>query len=291
MALSFVELVAVYTQPDRAAGRGQKRRASPIKCLALEQGLMVCQPQSFNDPAVIEQLGEFNADLMLVVAYGLLLPASVLQLPRLGCVNVHASLLPRWRGAAPIQRAIAAGDQTSGITLMQMQPRLDSGAILVQSAIAITDQESGGSLHDKLSLLGGEMISRSLRQIGAQSLEAVEQDERLVTYASKLSKCESALDWRQSALSLERKVRAFNPLPMCTATLGDMTLRIIQASHIVSPNSGKIGQVVRADNSGVVVQSGHGQLNLQVLQKPGGKVLAVADFLNGLPITVGSVFS
>lgn len=290
IALPSVELVAVYTQPDRPAGRGRKLHESPIKCLATKRGLIVCQPESFKQSVVIEHFATLNADLMVVVAYGLLLPAAVLQIPRLGCVNIHASLLPRWRGAAPIQRAIEAGDQTTGLTLMQMQPRLDSGAVLAQSAIDIDGQETAGSLHDKLSVLGGQLLNSRWNEICRQTLEPVAQDDRLVTYAKKLSKTESALDWTHSAVNLERKVRAFNPVPMTTAKLGEMTIRIIKARHLNEQNSGRIGQVQSADNNGVLVQTGCGQLNVEVLQKPGGKALAVADFLNGLPITKGMMF-
>ncbi len=293
IVMSSVELVAVYTQPDRPAGRGKKQHESSVKCLAKKHGLTVFQPESFKQPAVIEQLMALHADLMVVIAYGLLLPSIVLQIPRLGCVNVHASLLPRWRGAAPIQRAIEAGDRTTGITLMQMQTRLDSGAILAQSAIDIAYQETAGSLHDKLALLGGNLLNRQWHEICHQSLAALDQDEQRVTYAHKLNKAESALDWTQSAVNLERKVRAFNPVPMATAKLGDMTLRIIKAHHVgeqEGQNDGEIGQVISADRNGVVIQTGNGRLNLDMLQKPGGKALAVGDFLNGLPITKGMVF-
>lgn len=290
LALPSVELAAVYTQPDRPAGRGKRLHQSPIKCLATKRGLTVCQPESFKLPAVIAHFATLNADLMVVVAYGLLLPAAVLQIPRLGCVNVHASLLPRWRGAAPIQRAIEVGDRMTGITLMQMQPRLDSGAVLAQSVTEIDNQETAGSLHDKLSILGGQLLHSQWNEICQQTLESVTQDDRLVTYANKLSKTEAALNWTHSAVNLERKVRAFNPAPMSTAKLGEMTLRIIKARHVNEQNSGRIGQVIRADGDGVVIQTGQGQLNVEVLQKPGGKALAVADFLNGLSITKGMVF-
>ena len=286
----FVEVVGVYTQPDRPAGRGKKRHESAVKSCAEKQGLTVYQPESVKGQAVIEHLGALNADLMLVTAYGLLLPTAVLEIPRLGCVNVHASLLPRWRGAAPIQRAIEAGDRTTGITLIQMQLALDSGPILAQSQIDISESETGGALHDKLSALSGELLENKLSKICDQSLEPVAQDNALATYANKLSKAESKLDWSQSAKNLQQKVRAFNPWPMTTTKLGEMTIRIIKASHINSQSKGKIGQVLSADNGGVVVQTGQGQLNVEVLQKPGGKTLAVADFLNGMSITKGMVF-
>ncbi len=286
----FVEVVGVYTQPDRAAGRGKKIQQSPVKSFAEKQGLTVYQPESVKGPAVIEHLGGLNADLMLVIAYGLLLTTAVLEIPRLGCVNVHASLLPRWRGAAPVQRAIEAGDRTTGITLMQMQLALDGGPILAQSQIDISESETGGTLHDKLSALGAALLKNKLSKICDQSLEPVAQDNALATYANKLGKAESKLDWSQSAKNLQQKVRAFNPWPMATTKLDEMTLRIIKASHINCQGNGKIGQVLSADNDGVVVQTGQGQLNVEVLQKPGGKVLAVADFLNGMPITKGMVF-
>lgn len=290
----FVEVVGVYTQPDRGAGRGKKQHQSPLKSYAVKQGLTVYQPESVKQPTAIQQLGELNADLMLVVAYGLLLPAAVLALPRLGCVNVHASLLPRWRGAAPIQRSIEAGDRSTGITLMQIQLALDSGPILAQTQIDIGESETSGTLHDRLATLGGQLIRDKLSQIRAQSLAPIVQDNALATYANKLSKAEAKLDWSESAQQLDRKVRAFNPLPMATTKLGELTLRIIKASHIDShinnQNDTTIGQVINADNKGVVVQTGHGQLKLEMLQKPGGKAMPVADFLNGMSITKGMVF-
>ncbi len=285
-----VELVGVYTQPDRPAGRGKKLHKSPIKALAEKRGLAVIQPDTFKDQDVIRHFEILGVDLMVVVAYGLLLPGTVLDTPRLGCVNVHASLLPRWRGAAPIQRAIEAGDHKTGVTLMRMQIELDSGPVLAQSEIDIGDDETGGSLHQKLSILGGEMIRDRIADFDAQILQPQPQDSKRVTYAKKLSKDEATLDWRQNGENLERKVRAFNPWPMATASLAGTILRVVKASYRNHRAGGMPGEVLDANKSGISVQTGDGQLNLEVLQKPGGRALAVADLLNGMTITRGMVF-
>jgi methionyl-tRNA formyltransferase len=287
---SFIDLAGVFTQPDRPAGRGKKRHKSAVKIAAEALGLRVFQPASFSSSEITAQIEELNVDLMVVTAYGLLLPGSVLDSIRLGCVNVHASLLPRWRGAAPIQRAIEAGDQKTGITLMQMQVELDSGPILAQSEIEISENETGGSLHRKLATLGGELLGDRISDISEQRLQPEPQDSELVTYARKLRKAESALDWRQSAQLLERKVRALNPWPMATASLSGTTLRVLSSSYREDPVAGMAGEVLNADKTGVLVQTGDGQLNLEVLQKPGGRALTAAEYLNGTKISGGMVF-
>ena len=287
---SFIDLVGVYTQPDRPAGRGKKLQKSPIKIAAEARDLPVFQPRSFRSSEFSAQLEALNVDLMVVTAYGLLLPGSVLDSIRLGCVNVHASLLPRWRGAAPIQRAIEAGDLKTGITLMQMQVELDSGPILAQSEIAISEDETSGSLHQKLSTLGGELLKERIGDISSQKLKPEPQDSKLVTYAKKLSKSESALDWRQSAQRMERKIRAFNPWPITTASLSGTTLRVLASSYRDGPAEGVAGEVLNADKTGVLVQTGDGQINLEVLQKPGGRAMTVAEYLNGTKISSGTVF-
>ncbi len=225
-----VELVGVYTQPDRPAGRGKKPRPSRIKQFARAHGAAVFQPESFADEATLDALRRLRPELMVVVAYGLLLPAAVLAIPALGCVNLHASLLPRWRGAAPIQRALEAGDATTGVSLMQMEPGLDRGPLLAASSIPIQPDDTGGSLHDRLARLAGELLAANLSALAAQTLAATPQDESLTCYAHKLQKAEAVLDWRLSAVALERKVRAFNPRPMARAKLGGVWLKVLQAT-------------------------------------------------------------
>jgi methionyl-tRNA formyltransferase len=285
-----VEVVGVYTQPDRPAGRGKKLQTSPVKALASARGIAVYQPQSFREHETILQFAELEPELMVVVAYGLLLPQAVLEIPKSGCINVHASLLPRWRGAAPIQRCIEAGDSTTGVTLMKMQLALDSGPILAQSKTKIGEAESAGSLHDRLAVIGGELLAHSLPDLQNSLLEAVAQNPAQVTYASKLSKLESNIQWSQSALSLYRKIRAFNPWPVATTELGDIRLRVLKASVIDANKTARPGEVVEVNRNGIQVQTSVGILNLEVLQKPGGKALTVLDFLNGMPVSAGMVF-
>ncbi len=224
------EVVAVYTQPDRPAGRGRKLTPSPVKQLAQGHGLPVYQPASLKDADAQAELAALNADVMVVVAYGLLLPQAVLDTPRLGCINVHASLLPRWRGAAPIQRAIEAGDSASGVTIMQMDAGLDTGAMLYEVRTPITSRTTGGDLHDRLAIQGANALVNVLDQLDSDSLEATPQPEEGVTYAAKLSKAEAELDFTQSAEQLARKIRAFNPWPVAWCTLGNDRLRLLMAS-------------------------------------------------------------
>ncbi len=283
-------IVAVYTQPDRPAGRGKQLRASPIKQRALEAGIPVEQPASLKKADAKRKLRSYVADLMVVVAYGLILPQSVLQMPRLGCMNVHASLLPRWRGAAPIQRAIEAGDTETGITLMQMDVGLDTGDMLAVKRTSITPEETGGSLHDRLAQMGGACLAENLSAILAQSLPAHPQDDALATYAHKLDKSETRLDWKQPAAALANKVRAFNPWPVATAQLGKKILRLQAATASDGGSTAQPGEVVEVNNQGISVQTGNGLLWLQQLQKPGGKSLPAAQFLNGFPVRVGDHF-
>ena len=292
-----VSLVAVYTQPDRRAGRGKKLQASPVKQLALSHDLPVFQPQTLGESNVIAQLAGLSPDLMVVTAYGLLLPREVLEIPRLGCVNLHASLLPRWRGAAPIQRAIEAGDVTTGITLMQMETQLDAGPMLAQSHLDIAEDETAGTLHDKLAELAGELLKQNLDCIAAENLVPETQDLQQVTYAVKLSKSESPLVWNRSAAELERKIRALYPWPVATMRMEDAVLRVIRASKISTREkninfdmkSQVPGTVVSSDAGGILVVTGLGCLNIEVLQKPGGKPLSVDQFINGTPVPVGTV--
>ncbi|MCY3768938.1 MAG: methionyl-tRNA formyltransferase [Gammaproteobacteria bacterium] len=285
-----VKIVAVYTQPDRRAGRGKKPATSPVKNLAGQLGLPVFQPESLQDTGAQEQLRALRPDLVLVVAYGLILPAAVLETPRLGCLNIHASLLPRWRGAAPVQRAIEHGDTRTGVTLMQLQPQLDSGPVLAQREIRIGSEETGGMLQDRLARLGARLIEDTLEDVERKQLVPEPQDPLQATYAAKLTKAESGLDWGRDAQHLERKIRAFNPWPVATARICGLTLRIHKACGGPRGGRARCGRILRADKQGILVQAGGGTLNLEILQKPGGRPLAAADLLNGMPLQPGMVF-
>lgn len=278
-------IVAVYTQPDRPAGRGKKLLASPVKQLAERHDIPVYQPQSLRDPAAQEELAALNADVMVVVAYGLILPQSVLDTPRLGCVNVHASLLPRWRGAAPIQRAIEAGDAESGVAIMQMEAGLDTGPVLVERRCAITSRDTGGSLHDKLAELGAPALLEALQQLAGGSAQPQVQDDTLANYAGKISKEEALLDWQQPAADLERKIRAFNPFPVCWTTYSDnkgaQRLRVFSARLERGCHSDVPGTILGADAEGILVACGREALRLQILQLPGKKALPVEEILKG----------
>ena len=272
------QIVAVYTQPDRPAGRGQKLMPSPVKQLALQHGIAVYQPQTLRDPAAQAELAALRPDLMVVVAYGLILPQVVLDTPRLGCINSHASLLPRWRGAAPIQRAIEAGDASSGVTVMQMEAGLDTGPMLLKVTTTITAEDTGGSLHDRLATLGSQAVVEAVTRLAAGELRGEVQDDSLATYAHKLNKDEARLDWSRPAVELERLVRAFNPWPICHSTLNGEALKIHAAQ--LGEGQGTPGSVLAADKSGLTVACGEGALRLTRLQLPGGKPLSFADLYN-----------
>jgi methionyl-tRNA formyltransferase len=272
-------VVAVYTQPDRAAGRGRKVSPSPVKQLALQHHIPVYQPVRLTTRDDQLELAALEADLMIVVAYGLILPQAVLNLPRLGCVNLHASLLPRWRGAAPIQRAILAGDSESGVCLMRMEAGLDSGPVLAEVRTDIAADDTAGSLHDRLSQLAAELLAAHLDDLELGVLAPTPQDESLVTYARKLDKSEAAINWQLDAMQLERQVRAFNPWPVAQAKYQGQALRIWSANAIDGGN-GEPGRVVNAGRQGIDVVCGRGCLRLVTVQLPGGKPLNAADFLN-----------
>lgn len=272
------QIVAVYTQPDRPAGRGQKLMPSPVKQLALQHGIAVYQPQTLRDPAAQAELAALAPDLMVVVAYGLILPQVVLDTPRLGCINSHASLLPRWRGAAPIQRAIEAGDASSGVTVMQMEAGLDTGPMLLKMTTTITAEDTGGSLHDRLAQLGSAAVVEAVTKLAAGELRGEVQDDSLATYAHKLNKDEARLDWSRPAVELERLVRAFNPWPICHSTLNGEVLKVHAAQ--LGEGQGAPGSVLAADRSGLTVACGEGALRLTRLQLPGGKPLSFADLYN-----------
>ncbi len=279
---------AVLTQPDRPSGRGRRLTASPVKQLAQQAGIAVLQPRSLRDEEIQAQLADRRPDIMIVVAYGLILPQAVLDIPHLGCWNIHASLLPRWRGAAPIQRAILAGDEQTGVCIMQMEAGLDTGPVLLSEALSIGGDETAGELHDRLADLGARLLLQAIAQ--PDELVPQPQPAQGVTYADKLSKAEAALDWSKPAVELARQVRAFNPWPVATAQLrsGDqpLALRVWQAQ--AWPGAAPPGLVRRANANGIEVGTGDGVLRLTVVQKPGGKAMPVAQFLNATRIDVGS---
>jgi methionyl-tRNA formyltransferase len=272
------EIVAVYTQPDRPAGRGQKLMPSPVKQLALENNIPVLQPPTLRDPAAQAELAGLNADLMVVVAYGLILPQVVLDTPRLGCINSHASLLPRWRGAAPIQRAVQAGDAESGVTVMQMEAGLDTGPMLLKVSTAITSEDTGGSLHDRLAELGPPAVLQAIEGLAAGTLKGEVQNNDLATYAHKLNKDEARIDWSRPAVELERLIRAFNPWPICHSTLNGEALKVLAAQPADGHRAP--GEILSASRDGLIVACGEGALRLTRLQLPGGKALNFADLLN-----------
>jgi len=276
------EVIGVYTQPDRPAGRGRRLQMSPVKTLALDRGLAVYQPERLkDDPEAIEQLRKLGADLMVVVAYGLRLPSAVLEAPRLGCVNVHASLLPRWRGAAPIQRAILAGDTETGVCIMRMEAGLDTGPVFHRIATPIERHETGGTLHDRLAELGARALLEALPTIVAGSPAPEPQDETQATYAHKLSKDEARIDWNTPAEAIERQVRAFNPWPVAQTTLEGATLRIWTAeAEGDASDSLPPGTVIGADRTGIRVATGSGALRITCLQPAGKRPMSAADYLN-----------
>ena len=273
-------VIACYTQPDRPAGRGRKLTPSPVKALAQEQDIPVYQPLNFKQAEDVDQLAALGADLMVVVAYGLILPKSVLDAPRLGCINVHASILPRWRGAAPIQRAIAEGDIESGVTIMQMDVGLDTGDMLLKEFTPITVEDSGGSLHDRLADIGGKAILDALEQIAAGNTHPEPQDDSLATYAHKLSKEEGKLDWNRSAMELHNLVRAFNPWPVAHTELNGNILRIWQSQALEQSVNAEPGTLISVNKDSLDVATDSGILRLLELQLPGAKRLPVADILN-----------
>ncbi len=281
------QVIAVYSQPDRPAGRGKKLSASPVKEVALAQDIPVYQPLNFKALEAVAELVALNADLMVVVAYGLILPKVVLDAPRLGCINVHASILPRWRGAAPIQRAIEAGDSETGVTIMQMDVGLDTGDMLSKTCCPILADDTGGSLHDKLISIGTPALIAALDLIQAGTIKPEKQDDTLSNYAPKLSKEEAALNWQLPAVELERKVRAFNPFPVAhTKPAGagdDQRIRIWAAKTVDNTTNAAPGSITQIDHQGLWIACKQGQLILEQLQLPGKKPMNIGDILRGHP--------
>ena len=281
---SGAQVVAVYTQPDRPAGRGRKLAPSPVKQAALAAGLAVEQPESLKPPEVQAALAAYAPDLLVVVAYGLILPRKVLAIPRLGCWNVHASLLPRWRGAAPIQRAILAGDAETGVDLMRMEAGLDIGPVLLEKRTPIASDDTGGSLHDRLSLLGAEVLAEGLRRtLAGEVLAAVAQPAEGVTYAHKLDKAEAKLDFARPAVELDRQVRAFDPWPVAEGEIAGEAVRIWAAQALRRSHTAAPGTVLAADRDGIELACGEGALQVTALQRPGGKRISATDYLNARP--------
>jgi len=274
------DVVAVYTQPDRPAGRGRRQQTGPVKQLAMQHGIPVCQPQRLRTEAVQQQLASWQAELMIVVAYGLILPVAVLAIPRLGCVNVHASLLPRWRGAAPIQRAILAGDTDTGVCLMQMDAGLDTGPVLASTTCAIRADDTGSRLHDRLAGLGAGLLAQNLDALQGGELVGTVQDEAQASYAGKLVKSEARIDWHAAATDIANRVRAFNAWPVAETRLHGRQLRIWEASALAGTAAEPPGTVLSATGSGIEVACGQDRLLLHQLQLPGARVIAAADFVN-----------
>ena len=287
-----LDIVGVYTQPDRHAGRGKKVQQSPVKKRALDAGLTIYQPENFKATETQEELSGLHADLMVVVAYGLILPQPILDAPRLGCINIHASLLPRWRGAAPIQRAIEAGDSCSGVCLMQMERGLDTGPVLARISHVIQPDETGGQLHDTLATMGAQLLQNNLSDILKQHLSPIEQAKQGIRYAHKLSKAETEVQWQTSAIEISNKIRAFNPWPVMFASVNGQRIRFYCAGAEPDESASTFmpGEIIHASAEGIRVATGEGIVNITRVQKPGGKVLAVRDFLNGFPLKIGQLF-
>ena len=279
---------SVLTQPDRPAGRGMKLKASPVKQLALQHGIPVLQPETLKDAEIQAQIAALEADVMIVAAYGLIIPTVVLNMPRRGCYNIHASLLPRWRGAAPIQRALLAGDHETGVTIMEVVPALDAGAMIRKGVLPISERDTAQTLHDGLATLGAELMVEAMDTLAdTGALMAEPQDETQVTYAEKLQKSEAEIDWTRAATAISRQIRAFNPFPVAQSTLHGEVCRIWMAT--AQPGQGRSGEVIAIDTT-ISVGTGDGLLAIEVLQLPGGKRLTVKDFMAGRKLAVGDRF-
>ncbi len=281
LLMAGLEVVAVYTQPDRPAGRGKQLQPSAVKALALAHQLPVLQPLNFRDPVDVAALAGWKPDLMVVVAYGLLLPQSVLDIPRLGCINVHASLLPRWRGAAPIERSIEAGDNKTGVTIMQMDKGLDTGDMLLECEVPITETTTGDSLREELAIVGSSALIETIHAIAESKIRPRPQDHSQATYAQKLRKEEAQIDWNLPAALLARKMRAFCSSNVCHTQLGEERIRIWEAHCMDHSHSSIPGTIIESSRKGITVACGEGALLITSLQLPNGKRMPVADHFNG----------
>lgn len=280
IANSSHQLKAIYTQPDRPAGRGRKLQSSAVKEWALAHHIPVAQPLNFKEPGAVDGLAALKPDVLIVIAYGLILPKSVLEIPRLGCINVHASLLPRWRGASPIQHAILAGDAESGVTIMQMDIGLDTGAMLAKASCSITNTDTTASLHDKLAQLSPVPLLVTLEKLALHNAVAEPQNNDLATYAGKINKEDAHINWQEAAEVINRKIRAFMPWPIAYTMLGGESLRIHQATPVSLSRSEQPGTVLSLDKKGMLVATGQGGLLVEKIQFPGGKAISIADWLN-----------
>ena len=273
-------IVACYTQPDRPAGRGKKLQPSAVKQVALENNIPVCQPQSLKTDEALAELASWNADLMIVVAYGLLLPKAALDTPTHGCINVHGSLLPKWRGAAPIQRAVLTGDSETGVTIMQMDVGLDTGDMLLIEKCEITEQDTSGSIYEKLQLIGPKALTSTVDKIAAGDIKPIKQDNALATYAHKLTKQEALINWTLSAIEVERHIRGYQPWPVAYTNLGGNTVKVLQA-QVVEVDNKPAGEIINADKTGITVATSDGAIKITQLQPQGKKPMSVTDFING----------
>ena len=282
------QVAAALTQPDRPSGRGLAAAASPVKRAAARLGVAVLQPATLKTPEAQAEIRTLAPDALVVAAYGLILPQAALDLPRLGAINIHASLLPRWRGAAPIHRALLAGDRETGISIMRMEAGLDTGPVLLREAVPILPDDTAGTLHDRLAALGARLVVEALAGLARGTLTATPQPTEGVTYAAKLQKDEARIDWRRPAAEIERQVRAFNPFPVAGARVRSTEVKIWRAA--VVDGAGEPGAVIEIDPAGIVVAGGAGALRLEELQRAGGKRLSARDFLRGFPLAVGERF-
>ena len=280
LAASAHQLQAIYTQPDRPAGRGRKLQASAVKEWALAHQLPVLQPLNFKQDEAISELAALTPDVLVVIAYGLILPRAVLDLPRLGCINVHASLLPRWRGASPIQQAVLQGDAETGITIMQMDSGLDTGDMLTRVSCPIGGHETAGNLHDRLAQLAADPLLATLDALASGQARAEAQDNNVTTYAPKISKADAAINWHQPAIAIDRQIRAFNPWPIAYTQINNTTLRIYQAKIVDKAHSQPPGTVLSVDKQGILVAAGEQAILIEQLQFPGAKTMTVADWLH-----------
>jgi len=279
------EVIAVYTQPDRPSGRGRKLKPGPVKEVALEHNIPVFQPETLKEKTEQQQITDLKPDIMVVIAYGLLLPLAVLNIPRLGCINVHASILPRWRGAAPIQRAVLSGDRISGVSIMQMDEGLDTGDVLATVTCNIEPEETGGSLHDKLAQLGVAPLLSVLEQLQAGNAHPVPQNNNEACYARKLSKDEAQINWDQPAIEIERTIRAFNPWPVAFTRLNNENMRLWSAVALEDSSNSAPGTIIDFSKNGIFVATGKGVLRIDQLQIPGGRAMTAGEFINAHDLT------